>query len=78
MVDEDRDLPVPGPFGRWLSDLFNDWGPGGRAGAAAIRGPDPATVPASPDGTPRAAVVTPPVAAGPLAYSARGSDRPEQ
>jgi 1-acyl-sn-glycerol-3-phosphate acyltransferase len=56
MVADDRDLPVPGRFGRWLSDLFNDWGPGGRAAADAIRGPDPTTVAAGPDGRPRAAV----------------------
>jgi 1-acyl-sn-glycerol-3-phosphate acyltransferase len=45
MVAEDRDLPVPGPFGRWLSDLFNDWGPGGRAGAASVVGPRPEDAP---------------------------------
>ncbi|MBI3751955.1 MAG: 1-acyl-sn-glycerol-3-phosphate acyltransferase [Chloroflexi bacterium] len=55
MVADDRDLPVPGPFGRWLSDLFNDWGPGGRSGASEVRGPSPDEVPALPDGTPRAA-----------------------
>ena len=53
MVADDRDLPVPGPFGRWLSDLFNDWGRGGRAGAAEVRGPSPDEAPAQPDGTPR-------------------------
>jgi 1-acyl-sn-glycerol-3-phosphate acyltransferase len=45
MVADDRDLPVPGPIGRWLTDLVNDWGPGGRPAATAIRGPDPADVP---------------------------------
>jgi 1-acyl-sn-glycerol-3-phosphate acyltransferase len=46
MVDGDRDLPVPGTrIERWLTDLFNDWGPGGRAAATEIRGPDPADVP---------------------------------
>jgi 1-acyl-sn-glycerol-3-phosphate acyltransferase len=45
MVAEDRDLPVPGPFGRWLSDLFNDWGPGGRVGAAEVVGPRPEVAP---------------------------------
>jgi 1-acyl-sn-glycerol-3-phosphate acyltransferase len=45
MVDEDRDLPPPGRFERWLTDLFNDWGDGGREAASSIRGPDPADVP---------------------------------
>jgi 1-acyl-sn-glycerol-3-phosphate acyltransferase len=50
MVADDRDLPPPGPFGRWLSDLFNDWGPGGRAAAAAVRGPAPDDAPVDADG----------------------------
>jgi 1-acyl-sn-glycerol-3-phosphate acyltransferase len=45
MVDADRDLPVPGPFGRWFTDLFNTWGPGGRAAASLRYGPKPADVP---------------------------------
>ena len=45
MVAEDRDLPVPGPFGRWLSDAFNDWGPGGRAGKEHVVGPRPQDAP---------------------------------
>ncbi len=45
MVADDRDLPVPGPFGRWFSDVFNDWGPGGRAAASARVGPAPSEVP---------------------------------
>jgi 1-acyl-sn-glycerol-3-phosphate acyltransferase len=46
MVADDRDLPVPGTrLERWYTDLINDWGPGGRAAATAIRGPDPADVP---------------------------------
>ena len=44
MVDADRDLPVPGPFGRWITDLFNDWGPGGRAAASFRYGPKPEEV----------------------------------
>ena len=48
MVDDDRDLKVPGRFSRWLTDLFNDWGPGGRAAATERRGPDPADVPIPP------------------------------
>jgi 1-acyl-sn-glycerol-3-phosphate acyltransferase len=45
MVAADRDPAPPGPFGRWLSDLFNDWGPGGRAAASGEYGPLPETVP---------------------------------
>src|SRR5262245_25372080 len=48
MVDGDRDLPRPGRLGRFLTDLFNDWGPGGRAAASLLRGPDPAEVPIPP------------------------------
>jgi 1-acyl-sn-glycerol-3-phosphate acyltransferase len=44
MVDADRDLPVPGPFGRWITDLFNTWGPGGRAAASLRHGPKPVDV----------------------------------
>ena len=44
MVDDDRDLPRPGRFGRWITDLFNDWGDGGREAATRLRGPDPAEV----------------------------------
>lgn len=73
MVADDRDLPVPGVFGRWLSDLFNDWGPGGRSAASAVHGPSPDDVPASPDGTPRrpgAPDVAPPAITGTSATSA--------
>lgn len=45
MVDGDRDREPPGRIGRWFTDLFNDWGPGGREAATRRRGPDPATVP---------------------------------
>jgi 1-acyl-sn-glycerol-3-phosphate acyltransferase len=44
MVDGDADLPRPGRLGRYLPDLFNDWGPGGREAASRRRGPDPADV----------------------------------
>jgi len=44
MVDRDRDLPQPTGFERWLTDLFNDWGEGGRPAATRLRGPDPADV----------------------------------
>jgi 1-acyl-sn-glycerol-3-phosphate acyltransferase len=48
MVEGDRDLPRPNRLGRYLTDLFNDWGPGGRAAASQRRGPDPADVPIPP------------------------------
>lgn len=54
MVAADRDLPEPGPFGRWLSDVFNDWGQGGRAAASSVRGPSPEEAPFAADGTRRA------------------------
>jgi 1-acyl-sn-glycerol-3-phosphate acyltransferase len=48
MVDGDRDRLPPSRFERWVTDLFNDWGPGGRAAATHRRGPDPADVPIPP------------------------------
>jgi 1-acyl-sn-glycerol-3-phosphate acyltransferase len=48
MVADDRDLPVPGRFGRWLTDRFNDWGAGGRAAASEEWGPRPDEVPVPP------------------------------
>jgi 1-acyl-sn-glycerol-3-phosphate acyltransferase len=45
MVDQDTAMPPPGRVGGWLTDLFNDWGAGGREAAGAARGPDPADVP---------------------------------
>ncbi|HUQ44910.1 MAG TPA: lysophospholipid acyltransferase family protein [Candidatus Limnocylindria bacterium] len=48
MVDGDGPLLPPGRLGRWLTDSFNDWGEGGREGAASVRGPDPADVPIPP------------------------------
>jgi len=48
LVKDDRDLPPPWRFERWLTDLVNDWGPGGREAAEALRGPDPADVPIPP------------------------------
>lgn len=44
MVEGDRDLPVPSRIGRWFTDLFNDWGEGGRPAATRQHGPDPADV----------------------------------
>lgn len=48
MVDGDRDLAVPSWLSRKVTDLFNDWGPGGREAATKLRGPDPADVPIPP------------------------------
>jgi 1-acyl-sn-glycerol-3-phosphate acyltransferase len=48
MVADDEDRPPPGRLGRWFTDLFNDWGPGGRAAAAELRGPRPDEVPLLP------------------------------
>ena len=48
LVADDRDLPRPGPISRWLTDMFNDWGPGGRAAATLMHGPDPRDVPYGP------------------------------
>lgn len=46
MVADDRDPErLPGPIGRWYTDLFNDWGPGGRPAASQVYGPAPADVP---------------------------------
>lgn len=53
MVADDRNPSVPGPIGRWMTDLLNDWGPGGRAAATSLRGPDPAEVPIPPAVAPR-------------------------
>ncbi len=48
MVAGDRDLSPPSRFEGWLTDLFNDWGEGGRAAAEHRRGPHPADVPIPP------------------------------
>ena len=45
MVDGDCGLEPPSRIGRWVTDLFNDWGPGGRPAATQRRGPNPADVP---------------------------------
>ena len=45
MVDGDRDLRPPSRLGRWVTDMFNDWGPGGRPAATLRHGPNPADVP---------------------------------
>ena len=55
MVAEDRDRPPPGVIGRWFTDMFNDWGPGGRAAATLRYGPNPADVPYGPGGPTTAA-----------------------
>jgi 1-acyl-sn-glycerol-3-phosphate acyltransferase len=48
MVDGDHAQAPPSRLSRWLTDIFNDWGPGGRAAALDVRGPDPADVPIPP------------------------------
>jgi 1-acyl-sn-glycerol-3-phosphate acyltransferase len=48
MVDGDRDGEPPSRIGRWITDAFNDWGPGGRAAAEHLHGPNPADVPIPP------------------------------
>lgn len=50
LVGGDRDLSTPGPVGRWFTDLFNDWGEGGRAAADLRVGPRPEDVPRPPIG----------------------------
>lgn len=50
MVDGDRDMAPPSRLEQRVTDLFNDWGPGGRAAAALRHGPDPADVPIPPGG----------------------------
>lgn len=56
IVADDRDGSPPGRIERWFTDVFNDWGPGGREGAALIRGPRPEDVslPPLPEGAPDA------------------------
>jgi 1-acyl-sn-glycerol-3-phosphate acyltransferase len=39
LVADAPDRPVPGRFGRWLTELFNDWPEGSRAASAEVRGP---------------------------------------
>jgi len=48
MVDGDQDRPPPGRIGVKVTDLFNDWGEGGRPAATLVHGPDPADVPIPP------------------------------
>jgi 1-acyl-sn-glycerol-3-phosphate acyltransferase len=48
MVDGDRDQEPPSRVERYVTDVFNDWGPGGRAAAAELRGPSAADVPIPP------------------------------
>jgi 1-acyl-sn-glycerol-3-phosphate acyltransferase len=52
MVADDRNPPIPGRFGRWFTDVFNDWGPGGRAAAGEVRGPEPSQAPLPPEASP--------------------------
>lgn len=39
LVADAPEPTVPGAFGRWLTDLFNDWPEGSRAAAAEMNGP---------------------------------------
>lgn len=39
LVGEAREPAVPGRFGRWLTELFNDWPEGSRQASAEVRGP---------------------------------------
>jgi 1-acyl-sn-glycerol-3-phosphate acyltransferase len=39
LVADAPELAVPGPFGRWLTEVFNDWPEGTRAAASRARGP---------------------------------------
>lgn len=39
LIADAPELAVPGRFGRWLTELFNDWPEGSRAAAAEVRGP---------------------------------------
>ena len=64
MIAADRDLPRPSRFEAWLTDLFNDWGPGGREAAARLRGPDPADVPIPPRAAPPSEALPSVAAAG--------------
>jgi 1-acyl-sn-glycerol-3-phosphate acyltransferase len=45
MVADDPERPPPSAIERWFTDLFNDWGPGGRAAATELRGPASTDVP---------------------------------
>lgn len=63
MVEGDPEPPTPGRFTRWLTDLFNDWGEGGRAAASRRRGPSPESVPIPPAREMAAADATPAVRA---------------
>jgi hypothetical protein len=42
LVRDEPDLPPPGPVGRWISEIFNEWPEGSRAAAEAAGGPDSA------------------------------------
>jgi len=72
MVEGDRDLPPPGRFTRWLTDVFNDWGEGGRAAAARIRGPRPEDVPVPPP-APSAVEASAPLVPAPAALQPSAS-----
>ncbi len=46
LLADGRDEPPPGPVGRWVTELFNDWPDGKRPASMA-----PGREDASPDGT---------------------------
>ena len=50
LVADFPDPPRPGRFGRWLTELFNDWPEGSRAAAEAALARDAGVVPAAPSG----------------------------
>jgi hypothetical protein len=39
LVADAPEPAVPGRFGRWLTELFNDWPEGSRAASAGVHGP---------------------------------------
>lgn len=49
LVKDAPDLPVPGPFGRWLTERFNEWPEGSRDATLAATAPT-GTGPARADG----------------------------
>ena len=42
LVRDQPELPTPGPFGRWLTELFNEWPEGSRVAAAKAEALRPA------------------------------------
>jgi 1-acyl-sn-glycerol-3-phosphate acyltransferase len=69
LVRDEPERARPGPVGRWLTELFNDWPEGSRAAAEAAATADPGASDSSP------ATARDPVAAAPR--SGRGRDPDE-